>query len=190
MALEPTDALFDQCGPALWLVTAAHEDGRGGLVASFVAKVSLPKAFPRVAIGIAKHHYTWSLIQGSGAFGLHLLGEKNTELAIRFGLQSGHDVDKYDGLPFRIARTGNPILLETLGWLDCRVETDLDIGDRTMFVAEVLDGEASTGAVLKTHSLMAMLSPAQLAEMRRAFEQDSELDSAAIIKWRQTRRGL
>jgi flavin reductase (DIM6/NTAB) family NADH-FMN oxidoreductase RutF len=189
MTLAPTDALFDQCGPALWLVTAAHEENRGGLVASFVAKVSLPKAFPRVAVGIAKHHHTWSLIQRSGAFGLHLLGEGNSDLAIRFGLQSGRDVDKYDRLPFRTAHTGNPVLFGTLGWLDCRVEADLDIGDRTIFVAEVLGGEASTGSVLKTDSLVAKLSPAQLAEMRRALEQDSELDSEAIVKWRQSRLG-
>lgn len=187
MPNEAADALFEQCGRELWLVTAAHEGDRGGLIASFVMKASLTKELPRVAIGIAKHHHTWLLIRRSGSFALHLLGEQNSEFVVRFGLQSGLDVDKLDGVEFGKRQTGSPIVSQTLGWLDCRVETELDIGDRTIFVGEVLDGEATTGPVLKTNSLSKMLSPAHLAEMNRSVNLHAELDSEAIISWRQSR---
>ena len=77
---------------------------------------------PRVLIGLARQHYTWELVEASGAFALHLMGEEHLEWVWRFGLQSGRDQDKYAGLVFHTAASGSPLLRDALGWLDCRVE--------------------------------------------------------------------
>jgi len=52
------------------------------------------------------------LIEASGAFGMHLIDETQIELAWRFGLQSGHDIDKLADLSFHTAETGSPLLYE------------------------------------------------------------------------------
>src|SRR5580693_5111141 len=59
----------------LWVVTAADGDQKGGLIATFVSLASIAPALPRVLVGISRRHRTWELIESSGAFVLHLLGE-------------------------------------------------------------------------------------------------------------------
>src|SRR5437763_15073353 len=106
------------------LVTAEHEERRGGLIATFVSQASIVPEAPRMLVGIAKQHHTWGLIEASLAFTLHLLDESHLDWVWRFGLQSGHD--KFIDMPE----------LNAVAWLKCRVETALDTGDRTIYLAE------------------------------------------------------
>ena len=186
MSIDAAEKLFKKCMPEIWLVTSAHGRSAGGLIATFVMKASLVAELPRVAIGIAKHHYTWELIDRSRAFCLHLLADDNVELVTRFGLQSGRSTDKFDGLPYRTNLTGSPILDAGVGWLDCRMEADLDIGDRTIFVGEVVAGEVSSRTALTVDRLMALLSQAELKSLADAVARDSATDAEAIRDWRTT----
>ncbi len=86
--------VFDLLDPPLWLVTAAHEGRRGGLIATFAVRASIVAELPRMVIGIAKQHHTWGLIEGSSRFALHLLYPKQLDLAWLFGIRTGHKVDK------------------------------------------------------------------------------------------------
>src|SRR5580700_9651527 len=132
--------LFERVDREVWIVTAAHAGRRGGLAATFVAPASIVPEMPRIIAGIAKTHETWKLIEASGAFAVHLVEESQAELVWRFGLQSSRDVDKFAGLRVHAAATGSPILRDALAWLDCRVETRMDTGDRTVFLGEVCEG--------------------------------------------------
>ena len=73
----------------IWLITATHQTNRAGLIATFVSNASIVPELPRMVIGIAKQHHTWSVIEKSRAFKLHLLDESQIELVWRFGLQVG-----------------------------------------------------------------------------------------------------
>ena len=132
--------VYAQLDPPLWLVTAADGDRRGGLIATTVTQASIVSAMPRQLITIDKRHNTHALIEGSGAFAMHLIDETQLDLVWRFGLQSGRDVDKFAGLAFRTGATGSPLLPEALAWFDCRVEARMDSGDRTVYLAAVVDG--------------------------------------------------
>ena len=50
----------------IWLITAAHENQRGGLIATFVSNASIVPEMPRVVVGIAKQHHSWRVIEASG----------------------------------------------------------------------------------------------------------------------------
>src|SRR5438045_1414450 len=86
--------LFAALDREVWLVTAAAGGRRGGLIATFVNQASIVPDLPRVVIGLARQHHTWELVEASGAFALHLLGEEHLDLVWRFGLPSGRIVDK------------------------------------------------------------------------------------------------
>src|SRR4051794_14265242 len=131
--------IFGQLDPPLWLVTAQAEKRRGGLIATFVNQASIPAQFPRVVVGLARQHFTWELIEKSRSFCLHLLAEENLEHVWRFGLQTGRAVDKFAGLSPLPTPSGNPRLPDCPAWLDCRVEAALATGDRTIYLAEVID---------------------------------------------------
>jgi flavin reductase (DIM6/NTAB) family NADH-FMN oxidoreductase RutF len=178
--------LFAWIDREVWLVTSAAGDRRGGLIASFVSQASIVPDMPRLVVGIAKQHHTWELVQASGVLVLHLLSEVNLELVWRFGMHSGRDRDKFAGLEVALSGTGCPILDETIGWMECKVETTLDTGDRTLFLVGALEGKVSHFAPpLSVKRLMELAPPHLLAELKRQRHLDSYRDAECIRQWRE-----
>jgi flavin reductase (DIM6/NTAB) family NADH-FMN oxidoreductase RutF len=177
--------LFRLLDRELWLVTARAGDRRGGLIATFVSQASLVPEWPRMLVGIARQHHTWSLIESSGALALHLVGPDQLDWVWRFGLQSGREVDKLAGLETRTGASGAPILDQAPGWLDCRVEARLDTGDRTVYLAEVLDARAPGAQGFLTVSQLRRLTPEdRRRELEEQMARDVAIDAQAIAAWR------
>lgn len=177
--------LFAWLDREIWLVTAQAGTRRGGLIATFVNPASIVQDMPRVLVGLSRQHYTWELIEQSNAFALHLLGEAHLDWVWRFGLESGRGRDKLHDLFVRQAITGSPVLEAAIGWLDCRVEDRLDAGDRTVYLAEVVQSAVTNYAPpLTFQRLLQLAPPGQLAELKRQLHRDSERDAEAIRQWR------
>jgi flavin reductase (DIM6/NTAB) family NADH-FMN oxidoreductase RutF len=177
--------IFDRLDRELWLVTACAGERRGGLIATFVSRASLVPELPRVTVGLAKHHHTWGLIEASGAFALHLIGEEQLEWVWRFGLQTGRACDKLDGLATRPGSTRAPILMDALACLDCRVEARLDTGDRTLYLAEVVDAQTMRDGAILTHKRLLERAPAEkLRALKESMARDINIDTEAILQWR------
>ncbi len=178
--------ILSQTDRELWLVTATDGARRGGLIATFVCHASLVESLPRMLIAVARHHHTWELIEKSGAFGLHLIGQEHVELVWRFGLESGRGTDKLAGLSFEMGATGTPLLTDVLAWLDCRVEAGFDMGDRTIYLAEVVDARQMRNQPPLTMSrLLQIAPPERLEALSRLRQHDSALDATAILAWRE-----
>jgi flavin reductase (DIM6/NTAB) family NADH-FMN oxidoreductase RutF len=178
-------AVFRSTDRELWLLTAQAGDRRGGLIATHVSEASIVPEMPRVVVGVARHHATCELVQSSGCFALHLLAAEQIDLVRRFGLQSGRDVNKLDGIAWQSSATGSPVLADTPGWLDCRVEASLDIGDRTLMVAEVLDGQLRDNRPILTMQTLVRTAPADmLQQMRDVRARDAAIDRPLIEVWR------
>ena len=185
MDTTAASTLFAWLDREVWLVTAQAGRRRGGLIATFVSQASIVPDMPRMLLGVAKEHYTWKLIEASGAFALHLLGEEQIDLVWRFGLESGHDVDKLADLNWQPGPTGSPLLENAIGCLDCRVETKLDIGDRTLYLAEVVQGQVGQFGPPLTQKRLVQLAPAdRLNDLKRRLQHDSVRDTSAILEWR------
>ena len=169
----------------IWVVTSADGDRKGGLIATFVSPASIAASLPRVLAGISRRHQTWELIEASGSFAVHLLGEDRLDWVPRFGLQSGRTVDKLAGLEHHPGRSGSPILAGASGWLDCRVEARLETGDRTMYLAEVVDALAPEDTqVLTVQRMLRLVSEDVRARLAEDLQRDSLVDAAAIRFWR------
>jgi flavin reductase (DIM6/NTAB) family NADH-FMN oxidoreductase RutF len=178
-------ALLRRLERELWAVTARAGDRRGGLIATFVAPASIVPEMPRMMIGVAQMHHTWGLIEASGAFALHLSGEDQIDWVWRFGLRSGRDVDKLDGLEMRPGTSGAPILSAAAGWLDCRVESRLDTGARTVYLAEVLDAQEPDARPILTLSRLWQLIPDdRRRELEEQMARDIGVEAEAIARWR------
>src|SRR4051812_18755840 len=152
--------VYAQLDPPLWLVTSAHDGRRGGFIATTVAQASIVDVMPRQLLTVNKRHNTHALIESSGAFASHLIDETQLDLVWRFGLQSGRDADKLAGLNFHTGATGSPLLPEALAWFDCRVENRMDSGDRTIYLASVVEGRLQrTGKPLTNNRFFAIAPP-------------------------------
>ncbi len=188
MASSDFTSLSHCLDPPLWIVTASDGSTRGGLLASFVNQASIAGAFPRIVAGIAKSHRTWELIEANGAFAVHLLttDREHLDWAERFGLESSRSIDKFDGLDVREGATGSPILEGAAAWAECRIEGRLDTGDRTIYLADVVDARASNASeILTVQRWVKILPPKRLARLRELHVADSTVDAEAIRAWRQ-----
>lgn len=178
--------ILDRLDPVLWVVTAAADASRGGLIATFVTPASIVPGIPRVVVGLAKQHETWRIIEASGAFALHPIDEAQLDWVERFGLQSGRDCrDKFAGLSVQVGQTGAPILNDAPACLECRVEERFDTGDRTLYLAAVVAGEQRSEAPwLRLHRMLERADPDLKRRLRDQMDRDILIDSEAIRAWR------
>ncbi|WP_165227848.1 flavin reductase family protein [Aquisphaera insulae] len=189
MAVLDASRMFDDLDRPLWVVTAAAPDGRrGGCIATFVLGISLVPELPRACIALARHHHTRELVESSDAFGLHRIGERHLEWVWRFGIGSGRDADKLSGVGSRSGATGSPILPDALDWMECRVEARCETGDRTIYVAEVVDASGPAEDPPLTVARMLQLAPPdRRARLDDLLRRDRATDAAAILEWRRGR---
>lgn len=187
---DAVSRIFHLYDPPLWLVTAGDGRRRSGMIATSVTRASIVAEWPRMLIAIAKQHDTWGLIEATGRFALHLLPSDDLDTVWRFGLASGHRVDKFADLALPDTPGGNPLYPGALSWLDCRVEQRLDSGDRSVYLAAITDGALLQQApVLTVATLLRDAPPERKAALDRLYTQDQAVDRAAILAWRQARPG-
>jgi flavin reductase (DIM6/NTAB) family NADH-FMN oxidoreductase RutF len=132
------DAALRLVDRELWIITAAHESSRGGLLATWVTSASIDPERPMLLAGISPNHFTAELVQSSRAFAAHLLRPDQMELAWNFANGSGRDRDKLAGLEVKTNETNSPILTNCLAWFDCRVFANYNAGDRLFFWADIV----------------------------------------------------
>lgn len=181
-----TDQVFQLIDREVWIVTSAAKDGRrGGLVATWVSQASIDAERPVVVAGIAPNHYTAELIESSGGFVAHLITAEKIELAWRFGLQSGRAADKFQGLQVESTASGLPILRDALAWLECRVITKYDAGDRWFYWADVTAANVcGQGRPLCERELVASANAEQKAALAASRSEDIAALRSGGQRWR------
>jgi flavin reductase (DIM6/NTAB) family NADH-FMN oxidoreductase RutF len=186
MPIDATEQIFRATDNELWIVTAGDGERRGGLIATTVVQASIVPEIPRVLVAIACQHHTWECIEASGAFALHLLDDTQLDGVWRFGLESGRDVDKFHDLPLRSGNSGSPILTDAIAWLDCRIENRMPTGDRTVYLAEVIDADCRLAQPpLTVQRMLALAPPKNLQQLKAQRIADSARDADAIRDWRE-----
>jgi flavin reductase (DIM6/NTAB) family NADH-FMN oxidoreductase RutF len=127
------------------IVTTVTAEGRAcGLTASSFASLSLDPFL--VLVCVEKNADTHDCIRAAGAFAVNVLKSDEERIARRF---AAWEVDrKFDGLAYHSEVTGSPVLDDALAWVDCRVHAEYEGGDHTIFVGEVVTGNASEGSPL------------------------------------------
>lgn len=197
LALTEIDAALRLIDRELWIITAAHGDRRGGLLATWVSAASIDPERPILLAGIGPNHFTAELVQGSQAFAAHLLRPDQIELAWNFASGSGRDRDKFAGIEARTSDTLSPVLTECLAWFDCRIFRSYSAGDRLFFWADIAAAESSPGRPshgsaprdaaqkpLREHEFFSKLTPDQRQTLLANRNSDIALNRPLHEKWR------
>ena len=122
-------------------VTSQWQGKANVQIAVAIAAASIVPDMPRVVVQIYKTNFSHGLIYSSGAFALNFPRPDQLHFIKDFGMVSGRDCDKLDGVEYRAEATGSPVLDQCWGYLDCRVVNAMDGGDMTCFLADVLAGD-------------------------------------------------
>lgn len=119
-------------------VMAAQVDGvRHGMTANAVASLSLDPLL--VLVCIERTARMADRVTASGAFALSILAADQADLSVWFADARQAGDAQFAGVDTFESVTGSPILVETLGWLDCRLWATYDGGDHVIVVGEVVD---------------------------------------------------
>jgi len=136
----------------LYVVTSRKKDGFNGQIANTVFQTTSEPA--TIAVSVNKQNFTHEFIQESNVFAVSVLS-KNTPLKFigHFGFKSGRDIDKFEGINYKVGRTGAPIVLDNaVAYLEAEVIKEVDAGTHTIFIGKVVDAEVLTDEGPMTYS--------------------------------------
>lgn len=125
----------------LYIISSMKGDKINGQVANSVVQVTSEPA--NISVCINKGNLTHEFIKDSGVFTVSILSQDTPLNFIgNFGFKSGRDVDKFDGIKYKLGDTGAPLVLDnTLACLEARVIKDTDTSTHTIFIGEVVGAE-------------------------------------------------
>ena len=121
-------------------VCAQHREGPVGMACNSFTSVSLDPAL--VSFSVADSSTTWPLLRECGRVCVNVLAAHHSTVSRRFSLRGE---DRFEGLGLH-SRLGGPGIDDAVAWIDCALEAELEAGDHTIVVAEVLALEARTDA--------------------------------------------
>lgn len=123
----------------LYIVSSKDGDKYNGHISNTVFQVSAEPA--RFAIATHKDNLTTSYIRKSRVFSISIL-QQDVDLNFLgpWGFQSGRETNKFEQCNYITAESGAPIVTDkSIGYIDCRVDTEIDTGSHILFIGESLD---------------------------------------------------
>ena len=135
---------FFKISYGVYVVSSHLADRLNGQIANTVFQVTSDQ--PRFAICINKQNLTHEFIESSKVFSVSVLSETTPMTFIgRFGFKSGRQLNKFEGVEYKIGKTGVPVVLEnSLAYFEAKVISQLDVGTHTLFIGEVVDADVIT----------------------------------------------
>ena len=97
---------------------------------------------PAVLIALERLSRSAEVIDQGGVFAVSLPGWRQMFLADRFAGREAPVDSGFAGVPYHLGQTGAPIIDGCLAWLECRVTGTWPAGDHTLFLGQIIDGEA------------------------------------------------
>jgi flavin reductase (DIM6/NTAB) family NADH-FMN oxidoreductase RutF len=115
------------------------EARRNGMTLNWLSQVSFdPKL---VAVSIERSAFTHELVSASRVFAVSLVDREDRAIVRKFTKPVDVDLERrtLNDFPFVERTTGAPILEQAVAFVDCHVHDQLELGDHTLFVGEVVD---------------------------------------------------
>jgi flavin reductase (DIM6/NTAB) family NADH-FMN oxidoreductase RutF len=130
----------------LYVVTVAHGGEDHGMTANWVTQAAFEP--PMVVVAIENASRTIGMIRDTRYFAVSLLAEGQRELAGKLGRPSSQVPQKLKGIKTKPGPVSKaPVLVESCGWLECRMIASLPAGDHTLVLGEVVEaGVENAGA--------------------------------------------
>jgi flavin reductase (DIM6/NTAB) family NADH-FMN oxidoreductase RutF len=131
----------------LYAITVAEDGFYNAFTANWLSQASFEP--PLLMLSVENDSRSISVIRRTRVFVVNVFATGHRELAGQLGRSHFRNPQKLEGLKYRLGTNGCPVLLDTLGWLECRVKGEIEAGDSTVFIAEIAEaGELNEGVPL------------------------------------------
>lgn len=91
---------------------------------------------PLVSFSVMKTSTTYPQIARSGRFAVNVLAHNQDHVSNQFARRG---TDKWRGIAWSPAASGNPLIDDTLMWVDCELWSEFEAGDHLIVVGRVLE---------------------------------------------------
>ena len=139
-------------GYGMYVIGSRKGDRVNAQIANTVFQITSEP--PTVAVSINKKNLTHEFIKESRVFSASVLCE-DTPLSFigHFGFKSGRDINKLEGINYKIGETQAPVILENaVSYLEVRVSQEVDVGTHTVFIGEVVMADVLTEKACMTYA--------------------------------------
>jgi flavin reductase (DIM6/NTAB) family NADH-FMN oxidoreductase RutF len=89
---------------------------------------------PLVSFSVKSNSYSYPLIRQAGRFTVNILSADQVYVSRQFAQQGA---DKWSAVKWQASPLGNPIIVESLQWLDCAIHAEHSAGDHLIVIGEV-----------------------------------------------------
>ena len=134
MAGDELRALFREIPSPVAVVTVDVAGQAAGLTVDSVMSLSIDP--PLVGVSLRRHAALHELVREAGAFAVSILASSQEHLAQHFA-RGVPPIGLWTGIETRTGELGAPLLEGALGWIECRLASELETGDHTFFVGSV-----------------------------------------------------
>ncbi|MFH1647217.1 MAG: flavin reductase family protein [Chloroflexota bacterium] len=142
---------LQKLGYGMYIVGSRKGKKLNGQVANTVFQITSEP--PTVAVSINKSNLTHEYIMASKVFAAAVLCQATPLPYIGgFGFKSGRDVNKLEGVNYKLGVTKAPIFLDhATAYLEAKVISDVDVGTHTIFVGRIVAAEVLTEETCMTY---------------------------------------
>jgi flavin reductase (DIM6/NTAB) family NADH-FMN oxidoreductase RutF len=128
--------VLGQFSYGLYVVTLAHDGAEHAMTANWVMQAAFEP--PMVVVAIENESKTIEMIRDARHFAVNVLQAGQRDLAAKMGRTSKQAPQKLKGIKTKPGpESGAPVLVDALGWVECRVVATLPAGDHTLVLGEV-----------------------------------------------------
>lgn len=165
--MNPSDfkAIMGTFPTGVVVVTAVDESGvPHGATLNSVCSVSITP--PLLLICLAHASQTLPVLRRQGRFLVNFLAQGSSHVSRIF---AGKSADKFDGVDWRLTRSGNALLHnDAVAFAECTTYDDIEAGDHAVIIGEAYAGEGPT------------LDGQPLLYFRRRYDQWPVFDGAGL----------
>jgi flavin reductase (DIM6/NTAB) family NADH-FMN oxidoreductase RutF len=141
-------ALLREVPSPVGVITVQLADEAAGLtVDSFVALSLEP---PLLGVALRRHAALHELLREADAFAVSILASEQEHLAQHFA-RGVPPIAHWTGIETERGQLGTPLLAGALGWIECRLASEHELGDHTLFVGEVASARRGPGREALVH---------------------------------------
>jgi flavin reductase (DIM6/NTAB) family NADH-FMN oxidoreductase RutF/rubredoxin len=135
----------------MYIITSGKERSNGQIANTVFQVTSEPET---VAVCINRENLTHELIEQSQIFAVSALSkDAPLEFIGSFGFRSGREIDKFEGVNFKIGKTGTRIVLDnSIAYLEAEVIDEIEVGTHTLFIGKVVDADILNGEEPMTYA--------------------------------------
>ncbi len=167
----------------IYVVSSVKDGKYNGQIANSIFQVTSEPV--TMAVSINKQNLTHEYIQASRVLAISVLSESTPMTLIgRFGFKSGRDLNKLEGIGFRVGKTSAPIVLDSaIACFEMKVTNEIDCGTHTIFIGEIVTYEKLSDELPMTYAYYHTVKKGKSPKTAPTYVQDEPAAPGVLAKY-------